>query len=268
MPLAKGRLHTMKKFLTTLFFAAMLISLMCIGAYADDIKVYIGTDAVDFDENTGVPFFDENDRTMVPLRASMEAFGAKVEWVEATNSAILTKDDTKLTVTIGSKKLVLGDGTVINTDTNPIETGGRIYLPIRAVAEVFGGYVLWNDPLCSVFIMDDEYKNFRDSFTYDGELSKYVDTVVVSASYIGETSKEDFAKKWIAADKEKLETLLKIIATDKQSLNPEHHININFWYPKDDDDNKDYYIANVSSFSFEAIVYNPFEETKINQLNQ
>ena len=267
MPLAKGRLLTMKKILTVLLFAAMFISLLCIGACAEDIKVYIGTEAVVFDENTGIPFFDENDRTMVPLRAAMEAFDVEVEWVEKTNSAILTKADTKLTVTIGSEKLVFGDGTVITCDTKPIETGGRIYLPIRAVAEAFGGYVLWNDPLCSVFIMNDEYKAFRDSFTYDGELSKYVDTVVVSALYSADTSKEEFAKKWSEAGKEKLELLLKVIATDKQSLNPEHHITINFWYPQEDS-SKDYYIANVSSFSFDVIIYNPFEKTEINQLNQ
>lgn len=258
----------MKKTVKVLFFAAVFIFMMCLCAHAENIKVYIGTEAVEFNENTGIPFFDENDRTMVPLRAAMEAFGVNVEWVEQTQSAVLTKEDTKLTVTIGSKKLVLGDGTVINADTNPIETGDRIYLPIRAVAEAFGGYVLWNDPLCSVFIMDDDYKKFRDSFTYDGELSKYVDAVVVSAFYNGDTGKDEFAKKWRNADKSKLEILLKVIATDKQNLNPDHDININFWYPKEDDSSKDYYIANVSSFSFEATVYNPFEETEINQLNQ
>jgi len=241
---------------------------MHLGASAEDITVYVGADAVEFNENTGIPFFNENERTMVPLRVTMEAFGANVEWVEATNSAVLTKNNTKLTVTIGSKNLVFGNGKIVTTDTAAIETGGRIYLPIRAVAEAFGGYVLWNEPLCSVFIMDDEYKNFRDSFTYDGELSKYADTVVVSAYFNGEMSKDEFAKKWASADITKLETLLKIIATDKQSLNPEYHIAINFWFPKDDDENRDYYIANVSSFSFDAIIYNPFEETKINQLNQ
>ena len=259
----------MKKLLFALVLSAMFIAISVTGVCADDnISVYVQTEKVEFNENTGVPFFDENERTMVPLRAAMEAFDVNVEWVEETNSAILTKGETKLTVTIGSKNLVFGDGTLVTVDTNPIETGGRIYLPIRAVAEAFGGYVLWNEPLCSVFIMNDEYKKFRDSFTYDGELSKYVDTVVVSASYTGETKKDDFAKKWISADKEKLETILKVVATDKQNLNAEHHININFWYPKDDDAEKDYYIANVSSFSYDVIIYNPFEETKINQLNQ
>lgn len=258
----------MKRILTALFFTVAFISLMYVGASAEDIKVYVGTNAVEFDEDTGIPFFNESERTMVPLRATMEAFGAKVEWIESTNSALLTKGNTRLTVTIGSKNLVFGDGRIITTDTASVETGGRIYLPIRAVAEAFGGYVLWNEPLCSVFIMDDEYKSFRDSFTYDGELSKYVDTVVVSAYFNGEVSKDEFAKKWSTADITQLETIFKIIATDKQSLNPEYHIAINFWFPKTDDENRDYYIANVSSFSFDAIIYNPFEETKINQLNQ
>ncbi len=257
----------MKKIL----LAAFVFAVICAGftAYASEnsAKVYIDENPVEFTENTGTPFFDENSRTMVPLRASMEAFDINVSWEEETQSAILEKGEKNLTVTVGNKQLKSSDGKVITSDSAPVETGGRIYLPIRAVAEFFDGYVLWNEQLSSVFILSEKYIAFRDMFTYDGELSKYVDAVVVSAKYNGSMNEEEFEKYWTSVDKEKLETLLKIVATDKQSLNPEHEISINFWYPTPDT-TKDCYIASVSSFSYDAKIYNPFGNTPINQLNQ
>ena len=94
-----------------------------------------------------------------------------------------------------------------------------------------------------------------------------MDAVVVSASYNGDMSEEEFAKDWNSLDKTETETLIKIVATDKQSLNPDHEISINFWYPTEDTE-KDCLIATGSSFSYEAKVYDPFEKTEINQLNQ
>lgn len=257
----------MKKILKLIFLTLVFTFIMVIGAMAEDIKVYVGTEKLSFTKDTGIAFFDENDRTMVPMRAAMEAFGVDVDWVAETESAILTKNGTKLTVKVGSDKLLLNDKTEIKIDTKAIETGGRIYVPIRAVAEAFGGYVLWCDPICSVFILDNGYIEFRDSFTYDGEFSKYAETVVVSAMYKGNLKRDEFVKFWTKTKRSELEVLLRAVAIDKQGLNPEHHISINFWYPKDKSSDKDYYIANVSSFSYATIIYNPFEKKEINDLN-
>lgn len=257
----------MKKIFTLILLAA--VAVVPFGAYADSTaaKIYVDTKQVQFTESTGIPFESANGRTMVPLRAVMEAFGADVGWDEQTNSAILTKDSTTLTVTVNSKTLKLSGGGTIVSDEAPSEINGRIYLPIRAVAEAFGGYVLWNEQLNSVFILNDEYFNFRDMFTYEGELSKYVNTVVVSATYNGGLSKDEFKHYWLSMPAEETEVYLKAVATDKKSLNPEYDIHINFWYPSDEAENS-FYLASVSSFSYDASIYNPFDVTEINQLNQ
>lgn len=256
----------MKKILTTAVLVAALCILGSIYASADSAKIYIDAKPIEFTQSTGAPFFDENERTMVPLRAAMEAFGVSVSWNDQTQSADLEKDGKTLTVTLGQKTLKGSQGDV-ESDSVPVENGGRIYLPIRAVAQYFGGYVLWNEQLSSVFILSDKYIAFRDMFSYDGELSKYVDAVVVSASYNGEMSEAEFAKYWNSLDKAELEMLVKIVATDKQSLNPDHEVSINFWYPTAEAE-KDWLVATVSSFSYEAKVYEPFDKTEINQLNQ
>ncbi len=54
-----------------------------------DKKMYVGDNVVELD----VPaFVTEADRTMVPVRAISEAFGAKVDWVEATEQVLITAD--------------------------------------------------------------------------------------------------------------------------------------------------------------------------------
>ncbi len=257
----------MKKTILAFIFAAVALWSFTAAADSPQTKIYVTGEQVAFTEDTGIPFESQNHRTMVPLRVVMEKFGVAVDWDEKTESALLSKDGISLTVTLNSKTLKTGDGTTITTDEAPLETGGRIYLPIRAVAEAFGGYVLWNEQLNSVFVLGDEYFEFRDMFNYNGELSKYVDTVVVSAVYNGEKIKDEFKNRWVGFPSDKADIYLKAIATDKQGLNPDYDIHINFWYPSDEAENG-YYLASVSSFSYETKIYNPFDQTEINQLNQ
>ena len=116
----------MKKILT--LFLLAVVAVVPFGAYADSAaaKIYVNTKQVQFTESTGIPFESANGRTMVPLRAVMEAFGADVGWDEQTDSATLTKDSTALTVTVNSKTLKLSGGKTIVSDEAPVEINGRM----------------------------------------------------------------------------------------------------------------------------------------------
>ena len=83
----------MKKVLlfTTLFLA--MIGVGTVGA--TDVK--IDSAAVLFNDSTGYPFVWEG-RTLVPLRATMEAFGAEVGWDGATQTATVMYDGDVFTV--------------------------------------------------------------------------------------------------------------------------------------------------------------------------
>lgn len=266
----------MKKLLISILIAISVFSSFAVQASAENsdatqpvasAKVYIDENMVEFTENTGVPFESDSGRTMVPLRVVTEKFGVIVDWNEETESAILKKGDNTLIVTVNSKTMKFNGETDIICDEAPTETNGRIYLPIRAVAEAFGNYVLWNEQLKSVFILDDDYIDFRDMFTYNGELSKYVNSVVVSAVYNGDMSKDEFKNYWLNLPAEKADIYLKAVATDKKALNPDYDIHINFWYPSNEVQNS-CYLASVSSFSYDTGIYNPFDITEINELNQ
>lgn len=89
------------------------------------------------------PFIDKNNRTQVPLRASMEACGLKVTWNANARTAIVTDGRTTVSVPIGYKYIYV-NGYRQSIDTAAMIVRDRTYLPIRAVAEAFGYGVLWN----------------------------------------------------------------------------------------------------------------------------
>lgn len=106
------------------------------------------------------PYIDENNRTMIPLRAAVEALGAEVAWDQATRTASVSKNGITVQVTIGSQEL-----TIINNGQTSYETmdtvavlnteEGRTYVPIRYVAEALGAYVDYADAFRTVGIHCD-----------------------------------------------------------------------------------------------------------------
>ena len=85
----------------------------------------------------------ENDRTLLPVRAVVEAMGGAVAWDEETQTAVLAKGETVILLKIGSNIAFINE--VSHTlDTAPVTINDRTMLPIRFVAEGFGYSVGWN----------------------------------------------------------------------------------------------------------------------------
>ena len=89
------------------------------------------------------PYIDSNWRTMVPIRALMEAFDAEVIWDEA-NPDVVTINydaDTQIVMNVGETGYTI-NGEEGDMDTVPVNNNGRVYVPIRFVAEGIGFNVL------------------------------------------------------------------------------------------------------------------------------
>ncbi len=132
-----------KRLMASLIIMGLMVANMGFAAAPQTVGLQIEDKIVAFTTTTGYPFVDANNRTLVPFRAAMEAFGATVSWEGATQTAIAVKGDVTVAVTIGQASIVKNGVTLAN-DTKAVVKDGRTYLPIRAVLKAFDAYVNWN----------------------------------------------------------------------------------------------------------------------------
>ena len=96
-----------------------------------------------FDDNGTAPIII-NDRTMIPIRAVVEAMGCEVGWDKDEKRVDVSRDEDVLSLYIGQGQMKTANGDEIALDSPPVIVNNRTLLPIRAVVEYFGGEVKWN----------------------------------------------------------------------------------------------------------------------------
>lgn len=81
----------------------------------------------------------------------MEKYGCTVDWEQESLSAIVKKGD--VTVKLPTmQKFIMVNNVRQDTDTQPQNINGRVYLPIAAVLRAVGADVQWNDENRSVVV--------------------------------------------------------------------------------------------------------------------
>lgn len=112
-------------------------------AYAEGYKLYIDS------KNTDVKPFIKNERAFVPLRFIAETFRLKIKWEEETQSAVLSDNTRKITVTVGKNEIDV-NGEKKEIDASAVNENGRIFVPLRAVAESLGKEVIYENGIVIV----------------------------------------------------------------------------------------------------------------------
>lgn len=107
-----------------------------------------------FTENDGfgIPFINEDNRTMIPLRMALETIGAEVSYDHINGVVTAVKDNISIKVPINKNTIYInGEETV--TDTKAIIKDNRTYIPIRSVFEAFGYKIEWHNNSRTVIII-------------------------------------------------------------------------------------------------------------------
>lgn len=117
-----------------LFLAAILTAVMSVNIYAGNNNIKLNDEYI----NLETPVKIENGRSYVPLREIGEKIlNAEVLWDAVTKTAILTKDNTVIKVTIGSDDIIVNSSAAA-LDYPAFVYEGKTFVPIRAIAEGFG----------------------------------------------------------------------------------------------------------------------------------
>jgi hypothetical protein len=104
------------------------------------IMEHLGIDATLIEES---PFIDPaSNRSMVPIRAIAEIFGAEVKW-NATKREISISWNKKLIVLTINSDLALIDGAQYKMDARPVIRKDRTFVPLRFISEAFGAQIQW-----------------------------------------------------------------------------------------------------------------------------
>ena len=92
-----------------------------------------------------------NGRTLIPVRAFVEAVGGDVKWDSTEGRVDLIFMDKKIQIWVNSKSATI-DGSSMELDVPVNIMNNRAMIPLRFVMENFGFKVFWNESLKTITI--------------------------------------------------------------------------------------------------------------------
>lgn len=144
--------NTMKSIVRMIATAglALVLSLPVHAAEQSSIQVLVDGQPVVWTD--AIPFANKDSRTMVPLRATAEAMGLDVVWDAENGRAVFSKSYDEFTLSVEFipriYAFVVKDGIHFDEtkymDTATEAINGRVYAPVRFLAEEFGYQVDWD----------------------------------------------------------------------------------------------------------------------------
>ncbi|MBQ4528802.1 MAG: peptidylprolyl isomerase [Clostridia bacterium] len=139
---------------------AVLFLFSAISVQAKTIEFTIGSDSMyisdsDIAKKTidAKPYI-ENSRTMIPIRAVSENFGAEVSWNDAERKVTITADETIIELFIDSD-IAKVNGEDKKLDTPPAIVDSRTMVPLRFISEALGKNVEYISASKQVLITDE-----------------------------------------------------------------------------------------------------------------
>ena len=159
-----------KKIVSVITLVSLIAALGsgCVMAKNDGIKVTYDGNTIDFDVQPEII----DDRVMVPMRTIFEAFGAMVKWDGDSQTITAKKKSKTISMTIGNTDMTKNDETY-SFDTAPVIEDGRTLVPVRAVSDMLGLDVEWEDSDKTVTITtpteeeDDSWKENTGTINLD-----------------------------------------------------------------------------------------------------
>lgn len=121
----------------------------------ETITVTVDGETIDFADQQ--PLIQDG-RTLIPVRAVLEAMGASVGWIADTQTVYVRRGSTAVTLTIGSPNVLIdreiGGSSTATLDVPAQIIGERTLIPLRAVCEALGAEVGWDEATYTVTVTD------------------------------------------------------------------------------------------------------------------
>lgn len=106
--------------------------------------MYVDGESTEVDPGRGTVPIMQNDRTLLPIRAVAETFGAFVIWNQNEEKVTIYGDNSTIELWLGNTTAYV-NGKNYELDVVPKTINGRTFMPLRFIAESLGLTVGWND---------------------------------------------------------------------------------------------------------------------------
>ena len=94
-------------------------------------------------------------RTLIPLRAMAEGFGADVLWNDENNEVIVTREGNRIVIKTNEKTAIV-NGRKITLDVEASIYGDRTYVPLRFIGENLDVDIEWDEDLRIIKIKEKD----------------------------------------------------------------------------------------------------------------
>lgn len=119
-------------------------------------------------------------RTLLPIRFIAGELGAKVDWDGERSAASIYDDEHRVEIIIG-EKYIEADGKNIALDVPATLMNGRTMVPVRAVADIFGKELFWDDRGL-IILSDKELDTVKHKKTID-RLAEFYSVLYTKADF-------------------------------------------------------------------------------------
>jgi Zinc carboxypeptidase/Copper amine oxidase N-terminal domain len=138
-----------------------------------EVSVNINGKEMDFDQ----PAVLMNYRTMVPVRGVFEQVGASLTWNNTTKTAVIKKDDTVVSMTVG-KSTATVNGETRTLDAPATIINSRTMIPLRFVGEAIGATIKWDSASRTAYISTSDQVEEPEEEEPEEEPSSNEETIV------------------------------------------------------------------------------------------
>jgi hypothetical protein len=156
---------------TFLIIVILLLSINTVAMGASEIPVYYNGERIVFDVNPIMV----GGRTMVPMRAIFETFGATVDYDQGSNQITGTKGSREIKLRVGNTNATVANSGIVTPyilDVPPMIRDGRTLVPLRFIGQALGASVNWDDKTRTVTISTQDSKQSA------------IDHVILSVVYV------------------------------------------------------------------------------------
>jgi hypothetical protein len=94
-------------------------------------------------------------RTLIPIRAMVEALDAEVAWDSKTGTVTVTRNGVKVTLTVDDNKATV-NGSTITLDVPATVINGRVVIPLRFLSEALGTNVVYDAENQIIVVVEEE----------------------------------------------------------------------------------------------------------------